>query len=255
MVFSLAVLDQCDSTNEELSRLPPDDWHGRAVLALRQQSGQGRRGRAWHHGEGGLALSIGVRVARDQEWRGALLPFLLGLAVVETLEMRAKSKGLDSAELRLKWPNDIYFEGKKMGGILGQSRPVSEGSKAFILGLGLNLKGLPSDLAHETYGTATWLESGDAVEPQEIGSQILESFAEQLDFHKASDSVAEQWWRAAKFSEKETWLALQEGNEPMEVVPLALLPSGALLVRSGANGAPRELWADEITFRREQADR
>ena len=73
--FRLRVVEECGSTNEALleERAAPD-FHGRALLALRQTAGVGRRGRGWWSGEGNLALSVALRLPEPEH--ATLLPFL-----------------------------------------------------------------------------------------------------------------------------------------------------------------------------------
>ncbi len=113
---------------------------GRVLWAERQTAGRGRRSRAWVSALGGLYVTLGLPHAMD--WpprRLGWLPLTAALSCVETL---ADLFGVDA---RVKWPNDVYLEGAKLGGFLGEvltppagaGRPASAGD-LYLMGMGLN---------------------------------------------------------------------------------------------------------------------
>jgi BirA family biotin operon repressor/biotin-[acetyl-CoA-carboxylase] ligase len=127
------------STNErarELARAGAP--HGTLVTTAEQSAGRGRQGRTWSAPAGhALLLSLVLR-----EWP-YLLPLAAALAVAD----------LAGEEARVKWPNDVLVDGRKVAGILAEGRP-QEGW--LVLGIGVNvavdLADLPPEL-HETAGT------------------------------------------------------------------------------------------------------
>ncbi len=124
-----------DSTNSRLlQRLKAGDIHAHACLAEFQRAGRGRRGRNWICPYGaGLCLSLGWRFPRAPESLTAL-GLVIGLAVVQVLE----AEGLAGAGL--KWPNDILWRGRKLGGILLELQGQADGPVAVVIGLGLNIR-------------------------------------------------------------------------------------------------------------------
>lgn len=128
--FSVEVLQEVDSTNTELMR------RARAGLAdpillvgERQTAGRGRLGRDWKsdaHGDGGtLTFSLGLPL-QPQDWSG--LSLAVGLSVVQSLH----------PDLRLKWPNDVWWQGRKLAGILIET--VSVGDQRYaVIGIGINI--------------------------------------------------------------------------------------------------------------------
>ena len=111
------IVDRISSTNTWLSS--NSTGSNDCVLALQQIGGKGRGNRVWESPPGGLYLSI---ISPSH----SLLPFIAGISVIQTLE-------LDSG-LRLKWPNDIILDGKKVGGIL-----CEDDGKCAVAGIGINL--------------------------------------------------------------------------------------------------------------------
>ncbi len=131
MVNELIVLDSVDSTNLELARrlaageLP----NFSLVVAGEQTAGMGRLGRSWVS-EPGTSISASLylksRHTKELGWATLIMATAIRSAVAE----------LVSAEVLVKWPNDVLVSGKKISGILAQIQP--DGS--LILGFGINLK-------------------------------------------------------------------------------------------------------------------
>ncbi len=138
---NLTVLEAVGSTNAWLLQLARHEFHAHAVFAEQQTAGRGRRGRTWQSPAGcNIYLSLGwifQAAARDL----SCLSLVVGLAVVRALE----SLGIEGAGL--KWPNDILADGKKLGGILLESRPSGGGKSAVVMGIGLNVAMPPDDAA------------------------------------------------------------------------------------------------------------
>ncbi|MGH7701938.1 MAG: biotin--[acetyl-CoA-carboxylase] ligase [Gemmatimonadales bacterium] len=136
------VTSTLDVLHELAAQGAPD---GTVVIADEQSNGRGARGHTWHSPLGGLWLSILSRVGDS----GAeVLSLRVGLSVADTLDGLG---GLPKA--RLKWPNDIMLEDRKVGGILCEAR-WQGGSVAWIaIGVGLNVRNpVPAGLA--TPGTS-----------------------------------------------------------------------------------------------------
>ncbi|HTX10987.1 MAG TPA: biotin--[acetyl-CoA-carboxylase] ligase [Solirubrobacteraceae bacterium] len=138
-----------DSTNARARSLAAAGApHGTVVTAAEQSAGRGRQGRAWSAAPG-RALLCSV-VIRDPV---ALLPLAAGVAVAEVVGPPA----------RLKWPNDVLLEGRKVAGILVEGRP-QEGWA--VVGIGLNVALRASDFPVELRETAGTLGLAPAdVEP------------------------------------------------------------------------------------------
>lgn len=130
----LVEKDETGSTNDDARELALSGApHGTAVLAARQTQGRGRAGRAWASPEGNLYLSVLLR-PRLPPHKWALLPLAVGSAVVG----RLREEGFHAD---LKWPNDVLLEGRKVGGVLMESRIGPD--PFLVVGLGLNLREPP----------------------------------------------------------------------------------------------------------------
>jgi BirA family transcriptional regulator, biotin operon repressor / biotin---[acetyl-CoA-carboxylase] ligase len=125
---------EVDSTNTRLLAAPPPGYgFADVMLAELQHAGRGRRGRHWVAPFGGsIALSMGWSFA-DAARASPALSLCVGVAVARALE-RAGARGI-----ALKWPNDIWFEDRKVGGILLELRAEASGPAHVVIGVGLNV--------------------------------------------------------------------------------------------------------------------
>ena len=125
--FSVEILPEVDSTNTELmrraraGRLEPV-----LLVAEAQTAGRGRLGRSWQSAPGdSLTFSLGLPLA-PLDWSG--LSLAVGVAVAESLH----------AEIGLKWPNDLWWQDRKLGGILIETSSLGPQRYA-VIGVGLNI--------------------------------------------------------------------------------------------------------------------
>lgn len=131
VVSHVVWLDRVDSTNAEVTRRAADGApEGLLVMADEQTAGRGRQGRSWQAPPGtSLMGSLLLRPDATVE-HVALLPLLIGLALVEAGETL-----VSGAQLSLKWPNDLLAEGRKCAGILVE---VPAGG-VVVAGFGVNV--------------------------------------------------------------------------------------------------------------------
>lgn len=135
------VLAGTDSTNTQLLNGGDAD-DPQALLAEHQTAGRGRHGRSWHSPFGtNLYLSLAWSFP---QWPAALsaLPLATGVATAEALAE------LKLPDLRLKWPNDLWIGGAKLGGILIEQRGEAGGACRVVIGLGLNVAMRSATTAH-----------------------------------------------------------------------------------------------------------
>lgn len=140
-------LSSIDSTNERAKALARAGApHGTLVTATEQTAGRGRQGRAWTAPPGSAVL-MSVLV-RGLEERHAVLPLAAAVAVCAAAERTA------SVECAIKWPNDVWVQGRKLAGILVEGRP-QEGWAT--VGIGLNVTTAAEAFPAELRETATSL--------------------------------------------------------------------------------------------------
>jgi BirA family transcriptional regulator, biotin operon repressor / biotin---[acetyl-CoA-carboxylase] ligase len=126
--FTVEVLPEIDSTNSELMRRArAGQLQPTLLVAETQTAGRGRMGRSWAAAPGAsLTCSLGAAL-QPQDWSG--LSLAVGVALAESLH----------GEIALKWPNDLWLRGRKLGGILVETASVADARYA-VIGMGLNIE-------------------------------------------------------------------------------------------------------------------
>jgi BirA family biotin operon repressor/biotin-[acetyl-CoA-carboxylase] ligase len=126
-------LEQCPSTNTwaiaHLAKLE----HGAVIFTQRQTAGRGQQGRIWHAPSGVLTLSIVLNQIPVEHL--PRLSLVAGLAVIYAIEDLAPDL---QESLRLKWPNDVLANRRKLAGILCESVVSSSTQGRVVVGIGLN---------------------------------------------------------------------------------------------------------------------
>ncbi len=131
--FTVEVLPEIDSSNSELMRRArAGQYEPTLLVAERQTAGRGRMGRVWQSQPSDsltFSLSLGLK---PQDWSG--LSLAVGLSLAESLH----------PDVGLKWPNDLWFEDRKLGGILVEAASM-RGHSQVVVGVGLNIRPRPAD--------------------------------------------------------------------------------------------------------------
>jgi BirA family biotin operon repressor/biotin-[acetyl-CoA-carboxylase] ligase len=211
---------------------------GTAVVADYQRLGRGRLGRRWQ-AEAGESLLVSIIVRSPLPVR--MLPqysFAAALATADAVEHLA------SVAPRLKWPNDVLLGGRKVAGVLAESRTGGgSGSEApvVVVGIGLNLRQSGFDAAIADTATSVRMETGLERSVDDALGPVLERFG---------------GWRARLERDgfgalRTRWLAIADtvgrrvAIDGMTGVAVDLADDGALLVEHG--GARRRIVAGELT--------
>ncbi|MFQ5773214.1 MAG: biotin--[acetyl-CoA-carboxylase] ligase [Kiloniellaceae bacterium] len=167
--YRLVALDRVDSTNDEAARLAEQGAEdGTLVWAREQTKGRGRQGRNFASPRDNLYLSLVLRPDCGPA-EAAQLGFVATLAVGEAIGSVAPPM----LEVTYKWPNDVLLNGRKVSGILLESKTGSDGALDWlILGVGVNVRSFPKD----TDFPATSLHFEGA--PREVSHvDVLEAFS------------------------------------------------------------------------------
>jgi len=145
LLAKLEVFDSLPSTNDYLMQNAHEPFSKVQVcLSERQTAGKGRRGRQWLSPFGkNIYLSLGWRVERDPS-QLASLSLAIGVALLQAL----KNYGINDELIGMKWPNDIYCQGKKLAGILLELCGETHSHCQLVIGIGINLT-VPSSIAEQ----------------------------------------------------------------------------------------------------------
>jgi len=232
--YSKQVHAELDSTNEEARRLAEAGAVGPLwIMALRQNAGRGRRGRAWISPEGNLAATLLLRPDAPQAVTGQL-SFAAALAVADMAAHFAPD-----AAIAVKWPNDVLADGKKLAGIL-----LEGGAGWLAIGIGVNLAGHPEGTEFPATSLA---QLGIAVPSQDEALTVLAArFAHWygLWMQGGFESLRMQWLARAKGVGAPIRARLPQ--ETRTGVFEGIDASGALLLNEG--GQVRVIAAAEVFF-------
>ncbi|MEO5618348.1 MAG: biotin--[acetyl-CoA-carboxylase] ligase [Candidatus Eisenbacteria bacterium] len=193
---SLIARAEVESTNDVAwDALGAGAADGTCVVADVQTRGRGRAGHAWHTAPGhGLAISVLMHQGCDRRQLGTL-PLVAGLALARGLEMLG-------ARAELKWPNDLLIAGRKVSGILAESRRTVEGTDAAVIGVGVNVSQSPEDFTQELRALATSLAMEGCVTSREaVAAAFLNALEPLWAEHQEGDRRAalEAWKERATF--------------------------------------------------------
>jgi BirA family transcriptional regulator, biotin operon repressor / biotin---[acetyl-CoA-carboxylase] ligase len=216
-----------DSTNEHARELAAAGAPGGTVVtASEQTAGRGRQGRTWSAPAGKALLCSAI--LRPLDARHRLLPLSVPLAVCEAAE------SLGASGCRVKWPNDVWVEERKLAGILIEARPP----RWAVIGIGLNVAIETNEFPPDLREAATSIGSGATVE------EALPALCTALDrwVEADDDAVLSEFERRDALRGREIhWTRAGEGSGLVEGVD----ENGRLLVRV-ASGEQVSLGSGEV---------
>lgn len=207
--------------------------HGTAVVAARQSTGRGTRGRAWSSDEGGLWMSVVVRPTRTDALEA--LSLRVGLATAAVLELACPAL----PRLSLKWPNDLMIDGRKLGGILCEARWGGGHCQWIVIGVGINVRNpLPTELDRIAVAIRAW---DPAIEPVKLAAPVAAAVA--LAGREAGP-LSDRELRAFALRDALTGARV---SEPVIGSAEGITAAGALRVRTDA-GPIREVFAGVVAL-------
>ncbi len=186
-------VDACRSTQDiaEMFVREVGVREGLVVVAERMTAGRGRMGREWHAPPGGLWFTV---VLRPPLMRGfQLLSIGAGVAVAEAI------RELCGVNVRLKWPNDVTYEGMKVCGILVEGRFEADRPQYVLLGIGINVNNeIPEDLRNVAISLKEIL--GRDVPRLPLLAKVLMKIFEYYGLIREGkiDEVLRRWRRASE---------------------------------------------------------
>lgn len=235
------VHERLDSSNQTAKRLAlAGAPHGTLVLAGQQSAGRGRMGRRFESPAGkGIYLSLVLRVPVPASKA-------LGVTVGAAVAVARAVQKLCGIELGIKWVNDLYYQGKKVCGILTEAGTSVESGllEWLVVGIGLNLTTTPADWPEELARTAGSLFPGG---PAPVGRAALAGAIarELLALCPAFDCLDE--YRARCFVPGH-WVTVCAETETYAAKALAIDEEGRLVIQR-ENGRQEALRCGEVTTR------
>ncbi len=235
-----------DSTNDYLLARIGNDWPSGAVcLTEQQQAGRGRLGRSW-------LSPFAAGLAGSLLWRFQLpAAALSGLSLATGIAVARALRNFGVAEVGLKWPNDVWWRGRKLGGILLESGG-GPGAFAVVAGVGLNVA-LPAPTA--TAIDQPWVDLQEILGVERLSrnrlaalliSELIETF---VRFQQGGFAdLAAEWADFDQVAGRRVRLTLP--NATLTGIARGVDASGALLLEA-ADGRLQPCVGGEISLRLE----
>jgi BirA family biotin operon repressor/biotin-[acetyl-CoA-carboxylase] ligase len=254
--YRLTAFDEVGSTNAAaLASANSGGESGQWLVTDRQTAGRGRRGRAWETPRGNLAAT-NLTILDLPPTVAATLGFVAGLSLDAALRHLAPSlqtaTGLDWAagddnrdRLRLKWPNDVLLDGRKLAGILLEASSLPDGRLAVATGIGVNVVSVPTDLPYPAISIA---ELGMPITAAALFEELSDAWAghaRSWDEGRGFPMIRKQWLdRAAGLGAD---VAVTVGGKVFAGVFETIDQEGRLIIRAG-DGGRHTISAGEVHF-------
>jgi BirA family biotin operon repressor/biotin-[acetyl-CoA-carboxylase] ligase len=241
----ILVFEETASTNDVVGHLAKSGAReGLVVFAESQTRGRGRRGRPWASPRGkGLWFSVLLRPELPPTAAGRMT-VAASVAVARALR---QSCGVDA---RIKWPNDVVVNGRKLAGIMTELRVEADEILLAILGIGIDVNCKREDFSGELASIATSLEleTGSAHDRVALAAQVLAALDQ---CHHAAlsnfETIADEWAKLCTTLGRQ--IVVTMGQRRIEGFAQALDSDGALLLRRDSGQIERILGGDVVVER------
>lgn len=241
VVFSPEV----DSTNRLATELAQKGApHGTLVTSQLQTSGRGRRGKSWFSHPGGAWFSLILRhpVALNRAFE---------LTLLASIAIRRAIAELTKLPVKIKWPNDLLVNDRKVCGILAEIRSDGEQIQQAIVGIGINCNIPEAAFPESVQGIATSLlaESGQAVNRTQLVARFLEEYHPMIEAlchgDVAFERLHEEWCTYSHTLGRT--ISVQTGGDVVQGRAIRLEPDGTLIVETPSH-AELSIHSGEVLF-------
>lgn len=239
--FDVQVVAECASTNTILgSAAIPEDGRTAVLVAERQTAGRGRRGRSWLAWPGASLTFSVLWPFPSATLRPAGLSLVAGLAVAVAVEK------LGVTGVRLKWPNDVLVEGRKLAGILVELQGGGGRAPAAVIGIGINIA-LPSgaDPGQPAISLAECLEP--APDRNRVLAVVLAEVQDLLELYAAAGFTALRGAWAQRHAYAGRAVRILGEGEVLEGLCQGVDEDGALILSTAAG--PRRVLSGDLSLR------
>ena len=234
-----------DSTNSWAKRLADEGKpSGTVVLADKQTSGKGRRGRTWETPE---RLSIPISILLRPEFppdKASMLTLVMGLSVVQAVE------NISDLQCGIKWPNDVLISEKKVCGILAELYSQIDHLEYMVVGAGVNanMTEFPDELSDKA--TSLRKELGRPIRRALVVASILEAFEKHYEiFLQTQDLRVLKEEYAQKLLNTDHPVRVLQPHGEFTGTARGIDTWGNLLVEREDDGTVERVYAGEVSVR------
>ena len=234
---SIVSYDEIDSTNDAVTQLGEKGAaEGTAVFAEFQKKGRGRLGRSWVSPKGrNILFSVLLRPSIPPQ-DTAKITLLAAISIVRTIEQ------MTGVKAGIKWPNDIYHEGKKLAGILTEMSAEPDRVKFVTVGIGIDINSKAPELPD--HSTSVSEMAGHAVSRLEFARALLKQLDRDYGRFKAGkfEELARDWEELSVTSGRRVEATVL--NRKIQGTAMGIDAEGALVIRSDTGMQERVLAGD-----------
>jgi len=207
-----------------------NNMNGTIIIAKKQTGGRGRMKRKWKSPVGGIWMSIIIHPKFGVS-STTLVPIAISLALCLAIEKILKIKP------ELKWPNDITLKGKKVAGVLVDASIVSNEIEYMIIGVGINFKIKPTELANAIKKTPNFYGVTTLVKNDENSLPLLHQFLYELENvfqmidSNSTKKIINQWTKRSSTIGRNVSIVTENGSINGKAVKID--NDGALIISKG----------------------
>lgn len=239
---NIIILDSVDSTNNyAMGMIQKREIDNKiAIFTHEQTSGKGRRGKQWESKKGkNIMMSVPVQMQWLPVSRQFELSVAIALSCIDFLEKYI------SANLFIKWPNDIFINDSKAGGILIENLIKGQIWQWAVIGIGLNIN--QEDFDNKKF-TATSLkkETGKNYDVISLAKELHQSILKRIDELKSENFSKTLEEYNQHLYARNKWVKLKKGDTFVETKIISVSPSGVLVTKDDEK---REFLFDEVEFK------
>ncbi len=243
MPVSLHIAQDTGSTQDDALAAAVPEQGCALFLAERQRAGRGRRGREWISPPGAnLYFSLSRRFSRP-------LPALSGMSLAVGVALAEGLRSLGFGQVRLKWPNDLWIDARKLGGILVQLRPEVGGGSSAVIGVGLNVR-MPEDAAQQI--DQAWCDlsqfSAAPVSRNAVAAALMAALLPALDEFDAHGLAHFLWRWQGLDALRGQRVQVQDGARVIAGLCLGVAADGALRLEAD-DGSEVQVHGGEASLR------
>ena len=223
--------DSTDSTQNFAMEIASNDKeNGTVIISKKQTMGRGRMKRKWKSPTGGIWMSIIIHPKFDVSYT-TLVPIATSLALCMAIEKILKIKP------ELKWPNDVTLKGKKVAGVLVDTSIISNEIENVVLGIGINFKIKPHELASTIKKTPNFYGVTTLVKKNERALPLVHQFLYELEKvfqlinSRRIKKIKSEWTKRSSTIGRNVSIITSEGNVNGKAVKID--SDGALIISNG----------------------
>lgn len=243
LVREIVVFEETDSTNDQATKLGKSGAaSGLAIFAEKQNAGRGRFGRRWESASHlGLWFSLLLRPTFPQEnW-----PRLTTWVAVSIASAIEHATGVSAG---IKWPNDIFVDGRKIAGILIETAQDRAQENFAVVGIGVNANHAREDFPEALASIATSLRvaTGRSIDRSAMAAAIFRELdARHADLDRRFDTLVAEATRRSVLLGR--WVQVRAADSVIEGIAENLDANGQLLLRT-SDGNLATLSAGEVSI-------